>query len=111
MTTTETPDKRKDDSMTNTTDDDERIIFMQAKARGEWGAWIYDLLDWWREAGAPRFGVGDDFAESNAWALIDPAGRRIVLAAFRADIANDPNYDYGSDPQDAAIRRLCPKGA
>jgi hypothetical protein len=64
------------------------------------------LLDRWREAGSPNIGVEPDRA-AEAWAIMDPAGRRIALAGCRADAAQQHQYGYGKDPYGAAFELSC----
>jgi hypothetical protein len=68
------------------------------------------LLDRWREAGSPRIGGWFDGYEVQAWAILDPVGRRIALAGCRADAACDPQYQHEGDPLDpygAAFEYSC----
>jgi hypothetical protein len=91
---------KADDASNNNSDG---IVEMQKSVLRHWAEQEANLLDWWREAGATKFGVGPDDVEAQAWALLDPIGRRIALAGARAEAAKDPFFDYGRDPYGTAF--------
>jgi hypothetical protein len=95
--------------MTNDNSSEKTMETLQASLFRELSEKSTRLLDRWREAGSPNIGVEPDLAVE-AWAIMDPAGRRVALAGCRADAAVDPQYQHEGDPLDpygAAFEYSC----